>query len=189
MFFSNSSCHIIDILRQDDVENLLRSMMTIPRLEGYWLDHFLSYISLKFSNQLAEFFFRRAELAASTKSFEFRPANHGPYARVPLRFDESPDATAILQRAWSRLRVCAVQDDIYLRHHAVDVFDAMFPSTARGVTSFFEERLRSTTDVELQLMSRILRNAGQSFIFAERAFLVRFLDRCGSARRKPWRML
>jgi transcriptional regulator with XRE-family HTH domain len=181
MIFTGLGEHILKTLSQDDVKHFLRRLLKVPKLDGHWLEQLLVHISLHYPHELADFFFKRVELAAGTKTFgEFRPANHGPYANARLKIDESPEAAAVLQKTWAWLRENEHRD-VYFQYPAADVFNAMFMSVDDAMVALFEAKLESASKAELALMSRLLRNARPDFIFLHRRFTVRLLERCRDA--------
>ena len=165
-------------LTDEDVDHFLKRLINIPRLEGFWVEQFLSSISLRLPRQLADFLFARVDIAAQAESFNFHPANYGPYIQVPLRFPESVDAPEIFARTWSWLCDNAAREDAYFQEHAANVFDAMFGGKRADLVSFFEGQLETASTDELMLMSRLLRKADHAFVFVHCAFVVRLLERC-----------
>jgi hypothetical protein len=178
MLFRESDDGPLNQLTTEDADHFLRRLTNIPQLEGYWLEGFLSSLSLRFPRQLADFLFARVEIAAKAETFSFRPVNYGPYIKVPLRFQASNDAPEMLARAWAWLCDNAGREKLYFQNHAADVFDAMFGGNLAGLTSFFDGRLETASTDELILMSRLLHKADQDLIFVHRPFIVRFLERC-----------
>jgi transcriptional regulator with XRE-family HTH domain len=164
-------------LTSEDVDHFLKRLLNIPRLEGYWTQQFLSSISLRFPRQLADFLFARVDVATHAESFNFHPANYGPYIQIPLRIHESNAATEIFARTWSWLRDSSSRD-FYFQQHAANVFDAMFGGRKPDLVSFFETQLETASSDELILMSRLLQKADHDFIFLHRTFVVRLLERC-----------
>jgi transcriptional regulator with XRE-family HTH domain len=183
MMFGGMDTRLFDALRRDDVEHFLKRMVRIPRLEGYWVQEFLIFLSRRFADALADFFFARVEMAATAETFnDVRPANHGPYAHKRLRIQDSPDFAAVLQKTWNWLKQNEGRD-YYFRHHAADVFDAMFLSVDGAtvdaqMVELFAARLDVASAAELRLIARLLHNAPPNFVFQYRAFVVRFVDRC-----------
>ena len=126
MLFREADDGPLNQLTTEDVDHFLRRLINIPQLEGYWLEEFLSSLSLRFPRQLADFLFARVEIAAKAETFKFRPVNYGPYIQVPLRFQASTDAPEILANTWAWLCDNARREKVYFQNHAADVFDAMF---------------------------------------------------------------
>ena len=154
MIFTESGEHLLKTLSQNDVNHLLHRLLKVPKLDGHWLEQLLVHISLYHPHELADFFFKRVELAAATKTFgEFRSANYGPYAHVRLKIDELSEAAAVLQRTWAWLRENEHRD-VYFQHAAADVFNAMFMSVDDGMVALFEAKVESASKAELALMSR-----------------------------------
>lgn len=186
MMFGGIDKRLYDALKPDDVEHFLKRMLSIPRLEGYWVQEFLIFLSQHFASELADFFFARVEMAATAETFnDIRPANHGPYGHKRLRLQDSPDFAAVLQKTWNWLKQNE-RRDYHFRYHAADVFDAMFLSVDgvnvdAQMVELFDARLDVATAAELRLIARLLHNAPPNFVFQNRAFVVRFVDRCKSA--------
>lgn len=177
MLFRDATDGPLNYLTIEDADHFLKRLIDIPRLEGHWIEEFLAAISLRFPRQLADFLFARVDIAAKAQSFNFHPANYGPYGQIPLRFQESADAPEIFARTWSWLRDNASRD-LYFQQHSANVFDAMFGRAKTGLVSFFEGQLETASTDELRLMSRLLHDSDHNFIFLHLPFVVRFLERC-----------
>jgi transcriptional regulator with XRE-family HTH domain len=178
LLFAGTDRRLLDALDRADVDHLLKRMLRIPRLEGYWLEQLLVHISFHFPHELADFFFQRVELAATAETFnQFRPANHGPYAHTKLRIHESPEAAAVLRKTWAWLRKNEHRD-FYFQYGAADVFSAMFMSVDDTMVALFDAKLEIASKPELDLIARVLRLANPEFIFTHRAFVVRYFERC-----------
>jgi len=181
MMFAGVDRRLLDALDRADVDHLLQRLLDVPQLEGHWLEQLLVDISFRYPHALAEFFFKRVDLAASEETFgDFRPANYGPYAHARLRIDESAEAASVLQRTWAWLRQNEHRDE-YFQYNAANVFNAMFLSVDNAMVALFEAKLESASKAELALMARLLRNARPGFIFHHRQFVVRYLERCRDA--------
>jgi hypothetical protein len=82
MNFAAESGGLLGALTAEDVEIFLIRLMALPELEGYWVETFLAAVSAKHAVRLAKFFMDRVDYAAANESWDYRPCNHGPWARA-----------------------------------------------------------------------------------------------------------
>jgi transcriptional regulator with XRE-family HTH domain len=170
---------IMDALTKKDVEHFLSQLRETPEINGHYAQEFLAHVSEHFPFELIDLFLERVEIAVAKNSYGFHPAPFGPYSHVPLRFGLSADASAVLAHVWLWLRKNSERQGYVFYEQTGNLFEAIFPADAAAdLAGFFDTKLDTATRGELKLMSRLLRKAGPEFVFAQRAFVVRFLDRC-----------
>jgi transcriptional regulator with XRE-family HTH domain len=170
---------IMSVLTKSDVEHFLRRLRDIPEIDGYHTQNFLAYVSENFPFELLDFYLTRIDIATERQSYSFRPANFGPYSHTPLRFNKSAEASSVLAHIWSWLRQHSERKDYVFNEHTVNLFEAVFPEHASAdLAEFFDAKVNTASAVELDLMGRLLHKVAPDFIFTQRAFVVRYLDRC-----------
>jgi hypothetical protein len=149
--------------------------MRLPKLDGYWIDTFLSKISKDHAMRVAKFFMDRVEYAAQTKDWQYRPCNHGPYCQTPLLFRESPEFGALLRQVsqW----MMSHKDDNLFQHRAGELFNVMFKPYNAELIGFFLDWIETATPADICVISQILREGHPDFIFENRQFIIRFLDK------------
>lgn len=179
---------ILDASTREDAEHFLERARRLPELNGHWLETLLSEFSVRHPFLLVEWFFDRVEHAADMQSFDMRPINYGPYVHVPLRFSESGQGIALQRRVWEWLRSHADEKNFYLEHHAAHLHDAFFLGSANDVVQFFEPLIESASASELTTISKLLKEASQTFIFTHRAFVIRYLERCRAVDRDTYEL-
>lgn len=170
---------IMAALTREDVQHFLSRLRTVEKIDGYNTQDFLAHISERFPFDLIDFFLWRVEYAVERKDYNFRPANYGPYAQKPLRLSASAEAPAVLAHVWAWLYKNRDREGWVFYEQTGNLFEAIFPGEAGAdLAKFFDAKLDTANKFELELMARLLRKAGPDFVFAQRAFVVRFLDRC-----------
>ena len=118
------------------MSNICSNGCGLPQLDGHWVQEVLVYLSKHFPHELADFFFQRVELGHG-RDVQYDQLNDTAPCHVKLKFAESSEAGAVLQKTWGWLR----QNDhrgIYFRHHAADLFEAMFLSGNADMSFMFE---------------------------------------------------
>jgi transcriptional regulator with XRE-family HTH domain len=167
-------------LTEEDIKYFLEKLIPLPRLEGYWVDTFLSKLSKYNAQFTADFFMARVEYAAETKKdWPYLPCNYGPFLQVPLRFRESTEFGLLLRQVYQWMKSKA--EDDYFRHRASELFDAMFSPFDRELISFIEDWIDESTPSDMRIITQILNEAHRNFVFEHQGFVVRFLDRAKQA--------
>ena len=163
------------LLTEKDIDHFLKKLMRLPKLDGYWIDTFLSKISKDHAMRVAKFFMDRVEYAAQTKDWQYRPCNHGPYCQTPLLFRESPEFGALLRQVsqW----MMSHKDDNLFQHRAGELFNVMFKPYNAELIGFFLDWIETATPADICVISQILREGHPDFIFENRQFIIRFLDK------------
>jgi transcriptional regulator with XRE-family HTH domain len=158
----------------EDVSLFLKKLMPLSELNGYWIETFLSAVSKTHGACLAEFFMDRVGHAAAAGDWNYRPCNYGPYGNVPLRFRESPDFGSLLRRVsdWMKSR-----DDFLFGERSAQLFDTMFKPLDDVLVAGLQGWADAATEVDIQTISKILGQAHPTFVFEQRDFVVRFLER------------
>jgi transcriptional regulator with XRE-family HTH domain len=167
---------LIRSLTEEDIKYFLEKLIPLPKLEGYWVDTFLSKLSKHHAQFTADFFMARVEYAAKTKKdWPYRPCNFGPFLQVPLRFRESTEFGLLLRQVYQWMKSKA--EDDYFRHRASELFDAMFSPFDRELISFIQDWIDESAPSDMGIITQILNEAHRNFVFEHRGFVVRFLDK------------
>jgi hypothetical protein len=174
MNFAAESGGLLRALSDDDVDLFLTRLMALPELEGYWIDTFLAGISATHATRLAKFFMDRVDHAARTEDWDYRPCNHGPHEHVALRFRKSPDFGLLLRQVseWMKTR-----DDLLFRERSAQLFDTMFKPFDELLVSSLQRWADIATEADISTIAKILGEAPPTFVFEQRAFAVRFMER------------
>lgn len=164
------------LLTDEDIVHFLKKLMPIPELDGYWIETFLSKVSRYHAQRAATFFMDRVEYGASTNDWRYRPCNHGPYLHVPLRFRESEEFGSLLRQVsqWMRSRP---EKDYQFKHRAGELFDAMFSPFDGELLGFIQDWIDASTPADMRIISQILNGVRPNFVFEQRVFVTRFLDK------------
>ena len=174
MNFAAESGGLLGALTAEDVDVFLNRLMVLPELEGYWIETFLAAVSAKHAVRLAKFFMDRVDHAAKNESWDYRPCNYGPYGHVPLQFRKSPDFGLVLRQIsdWMKSR-----DDLLFRERSAELFDTMFKPFDEVLVTSLQRWADIATEADIRTISKILGEAHPTFVFEQRAFVVRFLER------------
>jgi hypothetical protein len=174
MNFAAESGGLLGALTAEDVEIFLIRLMALPELEGYWVETFLAAVSAKHAVRLAKFFMDRVDYAAANESWDYRPCNHGPYGHVPLQFRKSPDFGLVLRQVsdWMKSR-----GDLLFRERSAELFDTVFKPFDEVLVAGLQRWADIAIEADIRTISKILGEAPPTFVFAQRAFVVRFLER------------
>ena len=84
------------------------------------------------------FFMRRVERAAETEDWKYRPANHGPYGHVPLRFRESEAYSELLRTVAEWMRAGKNKPFLF-SYRARELFETSFGPFNGETVQFLEE--------------------------------------------------
>lgn len=163
-------------LTSDDIEHFLACLKPTPHLDGYWVETFLSRVSKHHARLGAEFFMERVELAARASDWTLRPCNHGPYVHIPLRFRESEDFALVLRQI-SQWITAWPDGDFQFEYYAGELFDTMFSPMDDELLTFLEDWIDAGSARDIRLISRIFSDGQSTFVFENRAFVTRFLDK------------
>ncbi|MGA2332460.1 MAG: helix-turn-helix transcriptional regulator [Syntrophales bacterium] len=174
-FFQRDEDIPYQLLTEEDINHFLKKLMSLPELDGYWIETFLSKVSKYHAKLAAAFFMARVERASDTKDWGYRPCNHGPYSNVPLLFRESPEFGALL-RAVSQWMKSHEGDDLF-KHRAGELFYVMFCPYDTELISFFLDWIEIATPVDIHIISQILSEVPPDFVFQHREFVMHFLDK------------
>lgn len=178
MMLRTDDLTVLKSMDAEDVKAFLGKLYDVPVLEGHWINEVLAALSEHHALATAQFFFDRVERYAVEETFNSaRPVNHGPYSHVKLRFRDSPDFPEVLRRTWDWLKAHE-NAGLYFQEYASYLFDAMFLSIDGAVVSMFAQRVEEGTSDDLLLIARLIRKTPPAFVFNERAFVAKYLDRC-----------
>lgn len=175
MLFQKESVIPFQLLTEEDIDYFLKKLMSLSEIDGYWIEKFLSKASKYHARKVAKFFMDRVEHAARTNDWKYRPCNYGPYCQVPLLFRESQECRTLLRQVseWMKSR----EDDVLFNHRAGELFDAMFRPYDAELMEFMGEWIETATPTDISVISHILREGPHDFVFKNRQFVIRFLDK------------
>jgi transcriptional regulator with XRE-family HTH domain len=174
MNFASHNGEMFRAIGDDDVDLFLNRLMSLPKLDGHWVETFLAAVSKGHATRLARFFMDRVNRAAENEDWNYRPCNHGPYGHVALRFRESPDFSVILRQVseWLKSR-----NDLLFRECSAQLFDTMFRPFDDILVGALQRWADTAEQADIQAISKILSQAHPEFVFEQRPFVVRFLER------------
>jgi transcriptional regulator with XRE-family HTH domain len=166
-------------LSGNEVAAMLDKLMTIPQLDGHWLETFLAEASGTFPELVAGFFTRRVDHAAVHNDWNYRPCNNGPYGHVPLKFKETAAYGALLADVmkWMRSADYVQEKRVLFNYRARELFDAMFGSFDDEVLAYLDRWSLSADEQEFKLIGNMLDEAPPDFVFRHKEYVSQLLDR------------
>lgn len=172
-----------DRLGEEDVRLFLDKLMDVPELDGHWTETFLSNTSESFPETALDFFIKRVERAVSTKSWKYRPANHGPYVHVPLKFKEASNYGALLAKTVQWISSATYQDDqrVLFNYRARELFEASFGAFDEEVVQFLDRWSETADEAGFKIISNLLEEAPHTFVFTHRDFVLALVTRAQRA--------
>ena len=166
----------------EDVKELLARMRDIKTLGGHWTETFFGSLAEHFALPFAEFLFERTDRALGDEEQSIDLLGYR-FHEGKLGFHKSPDAADVLDRAWVWLRTHD-DDDGYSVYRAAEFFASMFDIDAENVVAFLDRKVDQATSIELKWIAKLVRHTHHSFLFRQRRFIERYLDRCASIDRE-----
>lgn len=164
------------LLTDEDVEYFIKKLMPIPKLDGYWIETFLSNVSRYHTQLAAAFFMARVEYAANIDDWHYRPCNHGVYLHVPLRFRESEEFGSLFRQVVHWMQV-NFEKNYQFKHCSCDLFSMMFSPLDDALLGLIQDWIDVGTPEDMWIISQVFRESHSKFVFEQRAFVIRFLDK------------
>ena len=166
-------------LTEGDLKIVLEKLMTVPELDGHWLETFLAQASKAYPNAVANFFVRRVDHAAQTGDWKYRPCNHGPYGNVPLCFRETQEYGSLLASVvrWMKQADYDADKRVLFDYRARELFESLFGSFDGEVVQHLDTWSATADKNDMLLIANILREAPSNFVFTQAPFVERLLER------------
>jgi len=176
MIFCNDQLISFGLLTHEDIECFFKKLMPIPELDGYWIETFLSNASRHHTQLAAAFFMDRVEHAASTDDWHYRPCNHGPYLNVPFHFRESEEYASLFRQVSQWMKV-NFEKNYQFKHRSCELFNMMFNPLDDELLGFIQDWIDVCTPDDIRIISQVLSESHSNFVFEQRAFVIRFLNK------------
>lgn len=156
----------IESLTDDDLDLLLDKLMGVGELAGHWTETFMAELSKRHPEKVLRFFMRRVEHAVSTEDWKYRPANHGPYVHVPLKFKETSEYRSLLAAAvtWMAKSSCENEQLRMFKYRARTLFEAAFGAFDAEVIDFVRQWSETADEEAFQVIAIILAEAPHTFV-------------------------
>jgi transcriptional regulator with XRE-family HTH domain len=173
---------LLRLLGGREVEAMFTQLRHVRQLPGgHWTEELYRHLAINFPLQFARFLLARADaaLGGEDEDGEVELLGYG-YHDGKLGFDKSSAAAETLALAWDWL-IGHREGDGYTIYRAVEMFACMFDLDARVVVDFLDSKIDTASPIELRLIGRLLRHTHHFFVFRERPFVERLLDRVAAA--------
>ena len=176
MLFHADEDALFKSLTEEDLDVLLDNLMSLSELDGFWIDTFLSSVSVAHPDRALDFLMERVDHAAKAHDWGYRPCNDGPFIRVPLRFRRSANFTALFHRVskWIESRPL---DDRVFHYWASKLLEILFQPFDDELVTYLQDWTDSATRSGICIISQILAGSDEKFIFEQRPFVIKFLER------------
>ncbi len=168
-------------LTEADIHHFLQRLTRAEQLDGYWTQTFLAFVSQRYPLACLEFLFERLDFAVENPDGlgSFRPFNHGPWADVPLKFRESREFGVVVRqvmRCISKMENEAPGNPV-VALYAGELFEAVCAPIDGELVGYLDTWIDCTTASELPLIAQVLSHAPNNFVFDQREFVARFLQK------------
>jgi transcriptional regulator with XRE-family HTH domain len=163
-------------LTAEDVKAILEKLMAIAELDGHWVEEFLAQASEAFPRETMAFFMRRVERAGESEDWKYRPINNGPYGNIPLRFRNTAVYPELLRTVAEWMRAGKTKPFLF-GYRARELFETCFGPFDGETVKFLEEWIATSDEQDLRLIAGILGEADCGFVFTNRPFVERYLEK------------
>ncbi|WP_316176348.1 helix-turn-helix domain-containing protein [Bradyrhizobium sp. SZCCHNRI1073] len=163
-------------LTAEDVKAILEKLMAVAELDGHWVEEFLAHASEAFPRETLAFFMRRVEHAGEHEDWKYRPINHGSYGHVPLRFRNSEIYPELLRTVAEWMRAGKAKPFLF-GYRAKELFETCFGPFDGDTVKFLDEWIATSDEQDLRLIAGILGEAEHTFVFTNRPFVERYLEK------------
>ncbi|MFL6314167.1 MAG: helix-turn-helix domain-containing protein [Terriglobales bacterium] len=177
MIFYGSESNMFASLSKSDMDEILQKLLSLPELEGFWIERFLATAAKLHPLSTLEFFIKRVEYAAANKDWACRPCNYGPYVHTPLQFRESGQLPTIFHRVSKWIESRPIEDSVF-HHFASKLFESIFQPFDDELVVLLQSWIDSASSGGLRIISKLLDEASEDFIFEQSLFVSRLLERC-----------
>lgn len=174
--FHNEKSISFKLLSVKDIEYFVNKLMLTPRLDGYWIEKFLSKVSKHHAQLATSFYMARVDHAVDINDWNFHPCNDYQYAHVPLRFRESEQFSSIFWQVVNWMQINFRKNNRF-KHHSCDLFRAMFFPLDEALLSLIQGWIDLGSGEEIRIVSQVLRENYSRFVFVHRTFVIRFLEK------------
>ncbi|AEG00353.1 helix-turn-helix domain-containing protein [Methylomonas methanica] len=164
------------LLSEKDVKYFIEKLMPIPELDEYWIGIFLSNVSRHHAQIASAFFMARVEHAANIDDWHYRPCNHGPHLHVPLRFRESADYYLLFPQVVQWMKTNFDKNHQF-KHGSCELFNMMYSPLDGDSLGLIQDWIDVSTPDDIRIISQILSESHSNFVFEQRVFVNRFLDK------------
>lgn len=178
MLFGDQQDGLVAKLSPEDVSHFLGRLAQLETLEGHWIEEFVAFASFHFPDLFLEFVFDRMDRAVISQAYAFRPLNYGPWMGTPLRLHASSEAPRAFDRLWTWFCKHPRQEDYFFKTNIGNLFEALFAGGFDKLAGFLDAKLSSAALSDLERMGEILQEAPNHFVFDQRIFVTRLLERC-----------
>ncbi|WP_339030443.1 restriction endonuclease [Bradyrhizobium symbiodeficiens] len=172
-----------DRLNKEDVQLFLDKLMEVPELDGHWTETFLSNTSKSFPEMALDFFIARIERAVETKSWKYRPTNHGPYVHVPLKFKDASNYGGLLAKTVQWISSADYEEDqrVLFNYRARELFEAAFGAFDEEVVQFLDRWSETADQTAFKIIANLLEEAPHTFVFTHKDFVLVLMTRAQRA--------
>jgi hypothetical protein len=182
LFHTGHGLAIAD-LSADDIEDLLKRLLPLPRLSSYWVQAFLAAASKSHARRCADFFRARVERAAKLHGYPYTASDEFSYPNVSLEFASSSEFPLVFAETYEWMRnppaelVKTRESKFVFQAEAATFFEILCRPIDQVALASFETRLATGDASDVEIIGNTLRQVDHEFIFRRQEFVSRFLAR------------
>lgn len=166
-----------------DIEKVLDKLIKLQTLNSYWIQEFLSKISLCYPHLVISLFKNRINYSIKMiqqHKHHYQPVPFGPYQTKPFQLKDRDDYLIIINEIfdWGLSKVNELEkDDAYLFFYRFSDLIAAISTPYDGrFTLFLEDWLLNNGINGIYLFCKVLGKAQPKFVFEQAQFICRLLE-------------
>ncbi len=161
------------LIRDDQLRRLVEGLRNAPRLDDHWLNHFLKKAIRRAPALVLDLAKARIEDALQSEDWSRHPLGHLIREENALTLLAHPEGPAQFRDLleWARERI----SDYRFGYHFADLVRVLCGRYDSACIGLLEEWASGGTVEHVNVLAAVLREAGQSFIYDQSAFISRAL--------------
>jgi transcriptional regulator with XRE-family HTH domain len=170
-------------LSAEDVDDLLKRLLPVPRLSSYWVQAFLAAASKSHARLCAGFFRARVERAAKLPGYPYTAIADVSFPNVSLEFASSSEFPLAFAETYEWMRnphvdlIETKQAKFIFQAEAATFFEILCRPIDQVALASFETRLATGDATDVEIIGNTLREVDHDFIFRRQEFVSRFMAR------------
>lgn len=162
-----------------DVQEIFEKLLAVNTLEAYWIQNFISYCSKEFPKITTKFLLDRFQISIEKDDWSYKACNSGPHVHIGLRFKESDIYVEIFKYVFDYVQ--SISDKTVLfRYRIGELFSGMFGAMDQASMSILLAAVEDGGPSTTVLVSHILSEADENFVFNNDDFVIRLLNKASS---------
>ena len=160
-----------DVLTDSHLEKLLSKLVSVKKIDDYWIESFLFYASKKVPDLVLKFLLNRIEKDTEDFAGEYQPL---PCKALKYNFNLINDEKG--REVLRAVRDFSLGKRYSVRFLLAEIFGAVFSSVTVLSLSILGEWIDSGESEKVEIVSLLLREMPQTFAFTQVEFLTNLLE-------------